>query len=131
MVVWFVRLIPLACLALVTAGSVGCGGANTNKDGATLMTDIEGVEQFIASVDDMKEITQTFGKAFASGTAPPRAELQKYQKYSFQLNGKPDMKQGEATVSVKIFQKDKEVATKEWVVVKEGDSWKIKSAPLP
>ncbi|MBY0457430.1 MAG: hypothetical protein K2V38_08850, partial [Gemmataceae bacterium] len=37
----------------------------------------------------------------------------------------------EATVPVKIMEKDRQVAKKDWTAVKDGAGWKLKSAPLP
>lgn len=122
------RTVRAAVAALALLAAAGCGGS---KDGSTPMTDLEGVEQFIASVDDFKEVPQTFGKCFAAGAVPAAAELKKYQKYSFQLDGKPEMRDGEARVPIKVLAKDKEVGKVEWTVTKEGNSWKLKSAPLP
>lgn len=121
------RLVGLLGFALLAASLAGCGGS---RDGAPV-TEAEGFEAFVESLDDFAALPPSLAKVFAAGSAPPAAELKKYAKYSYKLDGKPTIKDGTATFNVKLLQKDKEVAQKEWVAVTEDKAWKLKSAPLP
>lgn len=125
-----IRLVGFALIAALA----GCGGSGESGGGGAqgpAMTDAQGFEAFVTSLDDFASLHTSMAKAFAAGSVPPTAELKRYAKYSYQLEGSPTIKDGTATFTVKVLQKDKEVAQKEWVAVLEDKVWKLKSAPLP
>ena len=96
------------------------------------MTDPIQVGQFIASLDDVKNKPNILSGWFASGAAPPAAELKKYAKFTFRPNGKATISGETATAKVRVLDaNEKQVGEVEWTLVREGDRWKLKSAPVP
>jgi hypothetical protein len=72
--------------------------------------------------------------SFATGALPAKpAETKRYSSYMYQLAGDPSVSGATATAPVKLreHRSGEERGPLEWTFVKEGDAWKIKSAPLP
>lgn len=67
---------------------------------------------------------------FATGSAP--SDAQKLTKYGFTIVGKPTVNGTTGTATVRIDSAEgQKLGEQEWTFEKEGDKWKIKTAPLP
>jgi hypothetical protein len=122
--------IPIAVLAI--AVSAALSGCSSGSRDATAMTEEVTIQQFIWSLDDVRENPKDLAGWFASGSAPPAAELRKYAKYVPRPDGKPSVSGDTATAKVKLLDsREQEVGQVEWTFVKEGGHWKLKTAPLP
>jgi hypothetical protein len=125
------RLPLLVCALGLLAG---CGGSTPSaapadmggEDGTRIATLIE-------DINDVKGGGRKFAAVFAKGATPAAGEAKKYMPYEFTIVGKPTVGGAEATakVAVKRDGTGADVGQKEWTFVKEGDAWKINSAPLP
>jgi hypothetical protein len=106
-------------------------GCSASKDAAPA-TEPQQVGMVISSLNDVTSKPNLLTPWFAQGAAPPAAELRKYAAYTFKPNGKPTVSGDTATAKVRVLDdKDHQVAEVEWTLVREGDRWKLKSAPLP
>ena len=124
------RMAASVTLVLGSVALVGCGRSSieTNKVGddrtqlATLLTEFADT----GSATTMKPY-------FAVGSKVSPAEHKKYVALVFEFDGKPEVNGNTATGTVKMRTSSdgKEMGSKEWTFVKEGDKWKIKSALLP
>lgn len=119
--VWY-GVVFLCCVS-------GCGRGG----GASApLSQAEGVEAFIQSLDDVRERPQTLATYFAQGSTPGSDQLKRYAQYTYDPASKPTLRGSEATLKVKILDaQNQEVGNLEWIVVKDGTDWKLKSAPLP
>jgi hypothetical protein len=118
----------LALTALTLAP--GCGASS--RDAAEL-TNTEQITQFIYSLEDVRGNPKHLAGWFATGAAPPAAELRKFAKYhDYRPSAKPTVSGETATVKVHLFDANsQQVGEVEWTFVQEGGHWKLKSAPLP
>ncbi|MFQ3594105.1 MAG: ABC transporter substrate-binding protein, partial [Gemmataceae bacterium] len=72
---------------------------------------------------------QKFSSYFVSRTAKKNTE---YAKYMFDVKGSPSIQGDQATAQVAVRQDNgKDKGEVQWTFVKEGNTWKIKDAPLP
>ena len=89
------------------------------------------IAQMVSEFNEAKADQAKFKKMFAGS---PSADWKKYYPLAFEVApGSPKVSGAEATAQV-IVRKDADnadVGTKEWSFIKEGDAWKIKSAPRP
>lgn len=116
-------LIVLYCL-------IGCGGRDSEGRLDLGGEDANKVGVVIDEVNDAKGNPKRLAALFAKGATLP--DTKKINPYGFFLSGKPSVSGAEATCKVRIEGADGSLAgEKDWVFVKEGDAWKIKSAPLP
>ena len=96
----------------------------------------------LSGVNDAAGDEETFKSIFVGGSAPEDRE--KYFSSQIEVIGTPEISGNEAAVKVKISQgaaqseggdgpKTAEVNEGEvtWTLQKEGETWKIKDAPLP
>lgn len=115
------------------AGVVGCGGPDP---AAAKALDVGGPDanQVAALVEEVNE-SRGVGKRFADSFAKavPAAEAKRYGPFAYYLVGRPTVAGSEATATVSVQQErdGTEVGQVDWQFVKDGDKWKIKSAPLP
>ena len=113
-------------VALVT----GCGGGGAADKGPS--DDVTKIEYRVRGLQEAAISTNVeLHKAeFAGGAAPPPAEMAKYAKLSFSPQ-KPEISGDTATVKVDaVDANNKPVGTYTWTAVKEGEQWKLKTAPL-
>ena len=119
----------LVLSALVLTGFAGCG----SQKGPSYGSD-EGrkIAIIIDSLADDVSNTKTFQGHFASGSLPKSAEMKVFAKCQFEIVGSPSISGDTATtkVAVRDTTNSKDVGEFEWTFVKEGNSWKIKSAPV-
>lgn len=122
------QLFPLVVL---TGLFVGCGSSTGPSYGGE-----EGrkIAQLVdALIDDRSDIRRTSAH-FAQGSSPKPEEWKKLAPFSFELVGNPSITGTDATAKVRVvYDSDhsKEKGEVEWKFRKEGDKWKIVSAPIP
>jgi hypothetical protein len=116
-------------LLLPALAILGCG----SSEKSAALADPSAVIQFIQGLDDVRESPRSMSAMFASGSVPSAADLKKYAKFAFAPMGEPEAKGADVQirVSVKDPKTEQEVSQQDWVLVKESDKWKLKSAPLP
>jgi hypothetical protein len=119
-------LLPLL-IALLPLTLAGCGASGSAKDSEQTIA-----ISFLDSIDDLKE-TRSFANYFVKGSAPAPQEMARYRSYQFRPASKPKLSGDKATVSMTILdgRTEQEIAVKEWTLAKDGDQWKLESAPLP
>ena len=116
-------------LLLAVAFIVGCGSSS----GTTGRLDLGGpdADQVATLVEDMNEAkgdAKKTSKLFAAGAKPDA----RVAKYEYSIIDRPAVNGSSATCKVRADKAGGEKAGEtDWTFVKEGDKWKIKSAPLP
>jgi hypothetical protein len=118
-------------LVLVWAGALsGCGGsgggpAYGSADGDAIA---ERVESLSGDTTDDKALASHFAK----GSAPRAEELRQFRQYTFSVAENPAVAGDTATAKVQLAKADsgEETGTAQWTFVKEGNDWKVKTAPL-
>lgn len=108
----------------------GCGGSDGQpldmggEDGGKIATVIEDLNDVIG---DNKKLDTLFVK----GAKP--ADVKKMTKYGYTIVGKPSVSGTTATAKVRVDPAGggATVGEVEWAFEKDGDKWKIKSAPIP
>ncbi len=74
---------------------------------------------------------EDFRQLFAAGAAPAESEIPRYAKAGFYSKG-VSISGDTATVKVEVETMEGELdELLQWTLVREGESWKIKDAPLP
>jgi hypothetical protein len=120
---------PLPLFALLLPLAVGCG---TPPGDTPLGADEAGkIALRVSMVNDDKSTPNTLSRHFAKGAVPK--DLKKFPKFTYDTPEKPTVTGDTATVKVKMTAElgGKEQPDQTWTLVKEGDEWKIKDAPLP
>lgn len=121
------RLFCFASIAMLAA-VVGCGGKPSV--GGADQVDATQVSNVIVGLTDAAQDPAKLGKLFV--TPPDAATAAKYKEYLYYASGKPTVSGTTAKVKMKLEKPAGTVAGEpEWEFEKSGDSWKIKSAPLP
>ena len=126
-----VSLSPCLLVSL-SALTVGCGGGPSlpTRGGPDGREIAKLIGNFNDNVSNMKGMTASFAK----GAMPTKqAEIKRYSTYMYQLGSDPSVSGDTATAQVKMreHRSGDNRGPVEWSFVKEGDAWKIKSAPLP
>jgi hypothetical protein len=120
----------LTALLAVLLSSCSGGGKPGNYGGA----DGKKIADLISDLDDTLQNPKKTAATF-SGDAQAKvtAGLAKYRSLTYSLVGEPVVSGNTATAQVAIEQSSsgKKLGEKEWTFVKEGEAWKIQSAPLP
>ena len=120
----------LLCLGVLPplAFVTGCGsGAPSGPQ-----QEAEVLAGLVADTPDKTSSPRAARDLFAAGAVPGKDELRKYQNYTFEPAGKASIEGTTGTIPVKVFDGDgNELGQVEWTFVKEGETWKIRSAPLP
>lgn len=120
-----------ALLALAVAvPAAGCGGPSDGRFGSA---DGKKIAELISALADDKNNPKVFATHFAQGVAPKPADAKRFAPYSFFIVGKPAVSGTTATAKVDVWHElnSTKVGQVEWSFVKEGDTWKLKTAPLP
>lgn len=125
------RLTILAGLAVAALTGVGCGG--TPEGPGYGSPDGRKISELIDRLNDDKSTSGTLKKLFAAGVTLTPDQVRKYPRYFYEVTGNPAVSGDTATASVKLTgeRKSEEAGEQTWEFAKEGDAWKIKSAPLP
>jgi hypothetical protein len=107
----------------------GCG------DGLPEISQEEkGIELLIDNWNNAKDNPKKAIEYFAQGSVPPADQLKKYRQYTFAITNRPSASGSSVTLPIDITTigaKQQTISTLEWTLEKEGDVWRIKSAPLP
>ncbi len=123
--------ILLALVAVVFAVP-GCGSNGSNGPPALDFGSEDGkkIAELVSDLNEAKATAQKFKTLFV---APAPSNWKTYEALNFDVVGKPKVDGTQATAKVKIRSDadQAEKGEKEWAFAKEGDKWKIKSAPLP
>jgi len=130
------RIIPLTFFIICPILITGCGSDIPGSDEATQVAAV------VTSVNDAAGSETMFKEIFVGGTAPEGRE--QYFSAIIEINGTPDINGEEATVKVNISQGASEEEGRgamenekitsgavTWTLQKQGETWKIKDAPLP
>lgn len=121
----FARVLLAAAVTVVA----GCGQSATNPSAPDLGGD-DG-KQIAALVDRLNDDSSRpaqLKQLFAAGAA---ADARALRQYRFDLKATPAVTGGTATGTVVVEKTAGGGAVeKEWAFAKEGDKWKIKTAPL-
>ena len=124
----------LACTflsGLVLVLAAGCGSS------ASAPPDFGGedgkqIADLVDRMNDESNTTSRLKSIFATGTAIEKKQTKTYPQYRYDLKGKVAVSGTTATGTVAVEkQAGGDSGEKEWTFVKEGDKWKIKTAPLP
>jgi hypothetical protein len=119
-----VRFSAMALLAAV----VGCSGKPTV--GGTETVDATQVSNTISGMTDAAQDPAKLAKLFV--TAPDAATAAKYKDYLYFQGAKPTVTGATAKVKMRLEKPAGTLAGEpEWEFEKSGETWKIKSAPLP
>lgn len=120
----------LVCAALLALAAGGCGsGSSENKTGLDLGgADATAVATLVEDMNDAKGNAKKVSGLFVKGAAPDAKKLNAYDYY---IVGRPTVTGSDATCKVRLDGKGGAPVEQEWSFTKEGDKWKIKSAPLP
>jgi hypothetical protein len=121
-------------MALVLGAGVlaalGCSGSTAQPPDAK--DDGAQVAALVDRMNDESNTTTRLKESFATGTPIDKKQAQKYPQYRYELKGTATVSGATATATVTIEKHAGGNPTeKEWTFVKEGDKWKIKSAPMP
>jgi len=123
--------------ALLMASSVfaltGCGGSASTQRGT--VADLNDSQQLASLVTEFADTGSplTMVKHFVPGTRIGTADYRKYIAHNYRVDGKPAIEGDSAIATVKVMAATdgRDVGAKEWAFVKQGNKWKLKSAPLP
>ena len=121
----------LAFLLLFVVMAPGCGGSTTGPSYGS--TEGRKIAELVLAVGDSPD-AKKLAAFFVQGSGPSKAaELNRFMSNYFELVGNPSVSGATATAKVKLRDhlSGKEGGPVDWSFVKEGDQWKIKSAPLP
>ncbi len=121
------RTIRTVALFLPLAALVGCAGESARE---RPQQEDERLTTLVTGTPD-KAMSPALAKAHFV-TVPPRDQLDKYAKLTFEPAGSPTVTGDAATVPVRVLTPDGTVRGEvTWEFVKAGDQWKIRAAPLP
>lgn len=121
------------CLSVLFILLVGCG---SEPAGPPESTPENLISTKVNSVPDMAMIPAEFAKLFVDGQIPAGYSPKSYAPLTCEAKS-VEIEGDTATVQVAITKTGAEVSdaesvpTSEWTLVKQGEDWKIKTAPLP
>ncbi|WP_166830723.1 hypothetical protein [Thalassoroseus pseudoceratinae] len=131
------KFVPCTALASLCSICVcllaGCGGQPSGPPETTPESEIRNK---VNSVPDMAMMPKEFAKLFVDNKPPEGATPKNYAPLTCEAKSIV-IEDDTATVQVAISKTGNEAAnpesapTAEWILVKQGENWKIKTAPLP
>lgn len=122
-----VRTIRTAALLVCFAAATGCG---RDSSSTSPQQEDERLTTLVTGTPDRAMSPVLAKDHFA--TVPPKDQLDKYAKLTFEPAGPPQVAGDSATVPVRVLTQDGTARGEvTWEFVKSGDRWKLKSAPLP
>ncbi len=115
----------IAAIGLIVLA--GCGGDEKREQSQK-----EALEGVLSSFGDQASNPKTLKVYFSDGKAPAEKDLKAYQNKSYMVTEEPKVEGGIVTACVKVTdEKDgKELGTFTWTFTRDGEKWKIESAPL-
>ena len=93
--------------------------------------EVQNITSMVAVVADAASSDDALPKIFAEDALPPPEERDRLASFSYAPVGAARIKGETATIKVRVRKDDKEVGQMEWAFVRQGEQWKLKSAPLP
>jgi hypothetical protein len=124
------KRIVLATAALLLVAWTGCAPDTTlNTRPLAASSDTKSVGDWFEKLREA-DGPADLAKLFADDARPSEAELRKMSQYEFQFIGSAQVSGDTATVQVQRTKDDESPKTLTWTLVKDGNSWKLKSAPL-
>ncbi len=112
---------------LLVALLPGCSDNKANWSN----TDDGKIGMLMAGFEDATGRVETLQSAFTADAKITEADRIKYAENRVVMGGPVRFENGQAIIPVKIKNREgKELGQKEWIAVKDGESWKLKSAPL-
>jgi hypothetical protein len=116
-------------LCLLAAVLAGCGGGGQTE---YVETDEGDVRLALSDVSGAASDPDEFRALFVEGAAPADSERPKYAPFMYRANSL-EIEGNTATAMVEIEDGNtgQIVGELEWTLVRQGDEWKIQSAPLP
>jgi len=129
------RAICAFAVALFSLAFIGCGGDGPTGTQRLDMGGDDGtkISILVEDMNDAKGNAKKFNAMFVKGSAPTGAEAKKFNAFAYYNlpNTKPAVNGSDATAKVSVQNEGTGTNVEvEWSFVKEGDQWKIKSAPL-
>jgi hypothetical protein len=125
---WLISAVALpAALLALGCGSPAPQGPSYGSD------DGKEIANVVARMSD-ENTPAELPRTFVAGAVPKDAkQAKRYSTYTYRVNGDPTINGAEATAKVTVRSVANSATTSdhEWTFAKEGDKWKIKSAPLP
>jgi hypothetical protein len=116
--------LPITLLMLAV---VGCGEPELDRT-----SDAGQIDVLVGDLNDATRTQELFTRLFAAGAAPADAERKSYAKYTYRAKAAPSFDDSKATMNVAVRDvNDAEIAALDWQFVREGDQWRLSSAPLP
>ncbi len=124
------RACALFAFGLTALFASGCGSSTAPTGGLDMGSpDANQVAALVEGMNEAKGDAKKTAVLFAAGARP---ETKRFAQFDYSIVGKPAVSGADATCKVRADKSAGEKAGEvEWAFVKEGDKWKIKSAPLP
>jgi hypothetical protein len=120
-------------LILLSGVVVGC--SSTPPTGPTYGSeDGRKISVLVSELNDVKSLPDRYKKLFATGVTLSPADRKKLDTIAYEVKGSPTVTGDTATATIAMRSESAssaDLGTKEWTFAKEGDQWKIKTAPLP
>ena len=94
----------------------------------------KGIELLIDNWNNAKDNPKKAIEYFAQGSVPPADQLKRYREFTFAMTNRPSTSGSSVTLPIEITTiraKQQNITRLEWTLEKEGDVWRIKTAPLP
>lgn len=124
------RTLTALVLGAALAALAGCGGTTAQPPDAK--DDGAQVAALVDRMNDESNTTARLKDSFATGSQIDKKLTKAYPQYRYELKSPATVSGTTATATVAMEKHSGGGASeKEWTFVKEGDKWKIKSAPLP
>jgi hypothetical protein len=114
-------------------GLLALAGCGSGKSPQEEMSDSASVKAAAYTISDYAAREGGFSEFLASGTSIPVDEHVKYSKVEFNIL-EPPVVSGDSAVAKVTFKDPVSGAvlgTRDWTLVKENGSWKLKDIPLP
>jgi hypothetical protein len=111
--------------------AIGCGSPTVQTSGLDLGgPDANQIADLVDDINEAKGNVKKTTELFAPGVRP---NTKKLAQFDYSIVGKPTVTESTATCKVRADKSGsgEKVGELDWSFVKEGDKWKIKSAPLP
>ncbi len=123
------RSVIAACLLAIVGGCSSSDSPSPPDNGGE---DGKKISELVERMNDESNSVAKLKDMFATGTPIEKKQTKTYSLYHYDLKGKVRVEGTTATGIVAIEKTaGGEPVEKEWAFVKEGDKWKIKSAPMP
>lgn len=121
----------LGCL--VATVLAGCKGASPSAGPDHGSPDGRLIAELVENLADETGTPAKLKRLFAQDVAVDARMAQRYARFSYLVKGEPTISGTAATstVAVRPEATGQDAVELEWSFVKEGDGWKIKTAPLP